>query len=57
MLMDEEESGADSTGERIQWQNYARSSSAHLNEETNELEEMEVPKCLGDIFESVAGGK
>ena len=21
----------------------------------NELEEMEVPKCLGDIFESVAG--
>lgn len=27
----------------------------HTHAQSNELEEMEVPKCLGDIFESVAG--
>lgn len=26
-----------------------------LNSQSNEFEELEVPKCLGDIFESVAG--
>jgi dsRNA-specific ribonuclease len=30
-------------------------SNAHFQLQTNELEETEVPKCLGDIFESVAG--
>jgi endoribonuclease Dicer len=36
--------------------NDSESDSSDLNSNSNyELEEMEVPKCLGDIFESVAG--
>jgi endoribonuclease Dicer len=30
-------------------------SNSYFQQQTNELEETEVPKCLGDIFESVAG--
>jgi endoribonuclease Dicer len=39
---------------KILWHTSANAHSV-FNEESNELEEMEVPKCLGDIFESVAG--
>jgi endoribonuclease Dicer len=34
---------------------YKSFTSTNLQSSSNELEEMEVPKCLGDIFESVAG--
>lgn len=34
---------------------YKSYTTTNLQGSSNELEEMEVPKCLGDIFESVAG--